>query len=89
MRPCTSPSTAIPFILITNTNYLNGNLSPQLVTMFEVEPRALSLIPSIRYQWRKLELELSYFHTFSSSYEGNLGMLESRNEISFQFIWSF
>ena len=57
--------------------------------MFEVESQALSLIPSIRYQWRKLEWEFSYFQTFSSSYVGNLGMLESRNEFTANFAFYF
>ena len=83
------PEYSNTFILITNTNYLNGNLTTQLVTMFEVESQALSLIPSIRYQWRKLEWEFSYFQTFSSSYVGNLGMLESRNEFTANFAFYF
>ncbi len=77
------------FLLIMTTNYLNGNLSPRLVTMYEVEPSALSLIPSVAYDWRTLTFEVSYFHTISNTYEGRLGMLESRNEISFNFIWNF
>ena len=83
------PEWSNTFLFIMMTNYLNGNLSPRLVTMYEIEPSALSFIPSIEYDWRTLTFGISYFHTFSNTYEGRLGMLESRNEISFQFIWSF
>lgn len=57
--------------------------------MYEVEPKALSLIPSVTYDWRTVTLGVSYFQTISDTYEGRLGMLESRNEVSFSFIWSF
>jgi hypothetical protein len=83
------PEWSNTLLLIITTNYLNGNLSPRLVTMYEFEPRALSFIPSVAYDWRTLTFELSYFHTVSNSYKGRLGMLESRNEISFNFIWNF
>jgi hypothetical protein len=83
------PEWSNTFLLIVTTNYLNGNLTPRLVTMYEIEPSALSFIPSIAYDWRTLTFGVSYFHTFSKTYEGRLGMLESRNEISFSFIWSF
>ncbi len=77
------------FIFIATTNYFNGNLAPRLVTMFELESKALSLLPSVKYEWRATEFEISYFHTFSDNYRGNLGMLESRNEISFRFTLNF
>ncbi len=77
------------FIFITTTNYFNGNLAPRLVTMFELESKALSLLPSVKYEWRAAEFEISYFHTISDNYKGNLGMLESRNEISFRFTLNF
>ena len=77
------------FVLITNTNYFNGNLTPQLVAMFEVEPRALSLIPSVRYEWRKFQFEASYFFTVSDNYNGNLGMLETRDEVSLSVTLNF
>jgi hypothetical protein len=83
------PEWSNTFLLIVTTNYLNGNLTPRLVTMYEIEPSALSFIPSVAYDWRTLTFEVSYFHTFSKTYEGRLGFLESRNEISFNFIWSF
>jgi Protein of unknown function (DUF1302) len=83
------PEWSNTFLLIVSTNYLNGNLTPRLVTMYEIEPKALSLIPSVAYDWRTLTFEVSYFHTISDTYEGRLGMLESRNEVSFNFIWSF
>ena len=77
------------FLFIVLANYLNGNLAPQLVSMYEIEPKALTLIPSVAYHWRSATFEVSYFHTFSDSYEGTLGMLESRNQISFNFLYSF
>ena len=83
------PEWSNTFLLIMTTNYLNGNLAPRLVTMYEIEPSALSLIPSITYDWRTLTFGVSYFQTFSKTYEGRLGMLESRNEISFSFAYSF
>jgi hypothetical protein len=83
------PEWSNTFLFIVSTNYLNGNLTPRIVTMFEVEPSALSLIPSLKYDWRTVSLGISYFHTFSRTYEGRLGFLESRNELSFSFIWSF
>ena len=83
------PEWSNTFLFIMMTNYLNGNLAPRLITMYEIEPSALSFIPSIAYDWRTFTVGVSYFHTFSKTYEGRLGMLESRNEISFNFIWSF
>ena len=77
------------FVLITNTNYLNGNLTPQLVAMFELEPKALSLIPSVRYEWRNVQFEGSYMFTISDNYNGNLGMLETRNEVSLSVTYNF
>jgi len=57
--------------------------------MYEIEPGALSFIPSLTYDWKTLTFGASYFHTISNTYEGRLGMLESRNELSFNFIWNF
>ena len=88
-EPIYEPEWSNTFIFITTTNYLSGNLVPQLVMMYEVEPQALSFIPSLKYIWRTLEFEIAYFHTISDSYEGTLGMLESRNELSFRFAWNF
>ncbi len=83
------PEWSNTFLLIITTNYLNGNLSPRLITMYEIEPGALSFIPSLVYDWKTLTFGISYFHTISDTYEGRLGMLESRNELSFNFTWSF
>jgi hypothetical protein len=77
------------FVFIARTEYLSGNLIPSLVTMFEVESKALALIPSLEYQWRTWQLEVSYFHTISDSYVGFLGQLESRNEVSFAATFNF
>ncbi len=83
------PEWSNTFLLIITTNYLNGNLSPRLIAMYEIEPGALSFIPSLAYDWKTLTFGASYFHTISNTYEGRLGMLESRNELSFNFTWSF
>jgi hypothetical protein len=83
------PEWSNTFLLIITTNYMNGNLSPRLVTMYEIEPSALSFIPSLTYDWKTLTFGVSYFHTISKTYEGRLGMLESRNELSFNFVWNF
>jgi hypothetical protein len=83
------PEWSNTFLFIITTNYLNGNLSPRLITMYEIEPSALSFIPSLVYDWKTLTFGISYFHTISDTYEGRLGMLESRNELSFNFTWSF
>ena len=83
------PEWSNTFLFIITTNYLNGNLSPRLVTMYEIEPSALSFIPSLVYDWKTLTFGISYFYTISDTYEGRLGMLESRNELSFNFTWSF
>jgi Protein of unknown function (DUF1302) len=83
------PEWSNTFVFIATTNYFSGNLSPQLVTMFELEPKALSLIPSIYYEWRFLEFEVAYFYTISDTYEGTLGMLESRNELSLRLTVNF
>ncbi len=76
-------------ILIVRASYFNNNLIPQITTMYEVEPQALVLIPYIKYSWRKCDFELSYFVTESSSYEGTLGMLDKRDEITFSITVSF
>ncbi len=83
------PEFSNTFVLITNTNYLNGNLNPRLVTMFELESRALTLIPSAMYEWRSFQFEASYFFTVSHNYKGNLGMLETRDEVSFSITYNF
>jgi len=83
------PEWSNTFLFIITTNYLNGNLSPRLITMYEIEPSALSFIPSLTYDWKTLTFGISYFHTISDTYEGRLGMLESRNELSFNFVWNF
>ena len=77
-------------VLVTRPlGVLTNDLTPQLVAMYEVAPRAFSFIPSVKYVWRQMEFEASYFHTISDSYEGNLGMLESRNEVSFSVTYNF
>lgn len=77
------------FVGIARTEYLNGNLVPKLVTMYEIESRALAFIPSIEYQWRTMQFEVNYFHTFSDSYVGFLGQLESRDELSLRYTFNF
>lgn len=83
------PEWSNTFIFIATTNYLSGNLTPRLVAMYEVEPKALTLIPSIHADWRTLEFEIAYMYTISDSYVGTLGMLESRDELSFRFTVNF
>jgi hypothetical protein len=87
--PVWEPEYSNTFILIMRGNYLNGNLIPQLVTMYEVEPQAFVLIPSVKYNWRYVNFELSWFMTTSNGYEGTLGMLDKRDELSFSITWSF
>jgi len=77
------------FIFITTTNYLTGDLAAQLVAMYEVEPKALVLIPSVKYSWRSLDFYVSYFMTKSEGYEGTLGMLDSRDEATFSITYNF
>ncbi len=77
------------FVFITNTYYMHGNLTPQLVAMYEVEPIAIVLIPSLRYQWRDFQFDLSYFYTESYEYKGTLGMLDLRDEITISFTYNF
>jgi hypothetical protein len=83
------PEYSNTFILIGRTNYLNGNLVPQMVSMYEVEPQALVLLPSVKYSWKKLDFELSYFFTVANGYEGTLGMLQDRDEVSFSITYNF
>ena len=83
------PEYSNTFILIGRTNYLNGNLVPQVVTMYEAEPQALVLLPSVKYSRKKLDFELSYFFTVANGYEGTLGMLQDRDEISFSITYNF
>ncbi len=83
------PEYSNTFVFITNTYYLSGNLMPQLVAMYEVEPKALVLIPSLEYDWKNLQFELSYFCTESDEYEGTMGMLDSRDEVTFSITYNF
>ena len=87
--PVWEPEYSNTFIFICRTNYFNGNLTPQMVTMFEVEPQALVLLPSVRYSWKDVNFDLSYFFTIANGYEGTLGMLQDRDEISFSISYSF
>ena len=77
------------FILITQTRFLNGNLTPMLVAMYEVEPQALVLIPSFVYEWKNFQFEVSYFLTESKEYTGTLGMLDKRDEFTVNITWNF
>lgn len=83
------PEYSNTFILITRTNYLNGNLVPQLVSMLEMESHALVLIPTLTYEWRSLQFQMQYFFTQSRDYSGTMGMLDSRDEVTFNITWSF
>jgi len=77
------------FIFITNTNYLSGNLNPRMVVMYEVEPRAWVLIPSIKYTWKRYDFCLEYFMTSSRGYEGIMGMLDAKDELTFSITCNF
>ena len=57
--------------------------------MYEVEPQALVLLPSVRYSWKEVNFDLSYFFTIANGYEGTLGMLQDRDEISLSISYSF
>lgn len=83
------PEYSNTFVFITNTYYLSGNLTPQLVAMYEVKPKALVLIPSLEYDWKDFQFEVSYFFTESDGYEGTLGMLDSRDELTFSVTYNF
>jgi len=83
------PEYSNTLVFIGSTNYFNGNLTPRLVLMYEFEPSAFVISPRLTYDWRTLQFGIAYFHTFSDNYLGNLGMLESRNELSFNFTWNF
>ncbi len=83
------PEYSNTFVFIAQTNYLNGNLTPQLVILYEVEPKAISLIPSIHYEWRQLALDVNYQFTSSDSYRGTLGMLESRDQVQVSLTYNF
>jgi hypothetical protein len=87
--PVWEPEYSNTFIFICRTNYFNGNLTPQMVTMYEVEPQALVLLPSVRYSWKEVNFDLSYFFTIANGYEGTLGMLQDRDEISLSISYSF
>jgi hypothetical protein len=76
------------FIFIARGNYLNGNLTPQIVTMYEVEPQALVLIPAINYTRGNHTFNLSYFRTQSQDAE-DLGMLDRYDELSFSYTYNF
>jgi len=76
------------FILVSRGNYLNGNLNPQCVAMYEVEPKALVLIPSVSYSYNKFNFNLSYFMTEAKDAE-DLGMLDKYDELSFSITYSF
>ncbi|MBU0992972.1 MAG: DUF1302 domain-containing protein [Proteobacteria bacterium] len=87
--PVWEPRQSSTFILIFRTNYFNGNLVPQMVTMFEVEPQALVLYPSARYSWKKFDFDASLFFTVGKGYQGTLGMLQHRDELSFSITYNF
>lgn len=83
------PEYSNTFVFIAQTNYLNGNLTPQLVVLYEVEPKALSLIPSIHYEWRQWAFDVNYQFTTSASYAGTLGMLETRDQVQMSLTYNF
>ena len=87
--PVWEPERSSTFILICRTNYLSGSLVAQMVTMFEVEPQALVLYPSCKYYWKKYEFDVSWFMTMGNGYQGTLGMLQDRDELTFSITYNF
>ncbi len=77
------------FVFITNTYYFNGNMNPQCVMMYEVEPKALTLMPSVSYTMGNIQYKVSLFITESGSYEGTMGMLDDRDEMTFSVTYDF
>lgn len=84
-----APEYSNTFILILRTNYFNGNLIPQIVTMYEVEPQATVFFPSVRYSFKGVDFDLSWFCTTAKGYEGTLGMLQKKDELSFSITYNF
>ena len=76
------------FILIARTEYLNGLLIPQLVTFYEVVPQAFVFIPSVTITKGSWAFKCTYFHTIADTYHQE-GFLESRNEFSISFAYTF
>jgi hypothetical protein len=83
------PEYSNTFILITRLSYLNGNLIPQLVVMYELEPQSLVFIPSIAYSYKSWDFEFNYFLSGANNYTGTLGMMDQRDEISVNVTYSF
>jgi hypothetical protein len=83
------PEYSNTFILITRLSYLSANLAPQLVLMYEVEPKAFVFLPSIAYTYRNWEFEIDYFNTSANNYSGTLGMMDQRDELSIMVTYSF
>lgn len=77
------------FVFITNTTYLSGNLNPRLVAMYEVEPQAIVLMPSITYTWKRYNFGLGYFMVSSKGYEGTMGLLDTKDEVSLSVTCNF
>ena len=83
------PEYSNTFILISRLSYLNGNLIPQLVIMYEYEPKSITFIPSITYSYKNWDFEFDYFISQANNYTGTLGMMDQRDEISINITYSF
>lgn len=76
------------FIVIARTDYLKGQVTPQLTLFYEVVPRALVLIPSVTVTKGPWRFECTYMHTIANSYEQE-GFLATRNEAFIALSYNF
>ncbi len=83
------PEYSNTFILITRLSYLNGNLIPQLVVMYELEPKCLVFIPSLAYSYKNWDFEVNYFTSGANDYSGTLGMMDQRDELNINITYNF
>jgi len=83
------PEYSNTFILITRLSYLTANLTPQLVVMYELEPKSLVFIPSVAYTYRNWEFEIDFFYSGANNYSGTLGMMDRRDELSIMVTYNF
>lgn len=83
------PEYSNTFILITRLSYLTANLAPQLVVMYELEPKCLVFIPSVAYTYGNWDFEVNYFSSGANNYSGTLGMMDQRDEFSIMATYNF
>ena len=83
------PEYSNTFILITRLSYLNGNLIPMLVIMYELEPKSITFIPSVAYSYKNWDFEANFFISGSNNYTGTLGMMDKRDEFTLSVTYNF